>query len=636
MQERKELIIEISSNIPSKITERYFIKNQKDLYDQIIEHCDKSLIKSHLKFKDKIWLWVNNENDLPRCLCGNLTKMYSSWQDGYRRNCSVKCSSVDSIRIKNAKKSTKEKWGDSSYFKSQDYLEKIKSINIEKWGVDHYSKTDEWKEKVKKKNIEKWGVDHHSKTDEWKEMIKQNSIEKWGVDNYSKTDEWNLKTKNTSLEKWGVDNYSKTDECKDKTQKTNIKRYNSPYYITTDDFKIKSKNSSLEKWGVDHYSKTTEFKERVKTSFIEKWGVDHYTKTDNWKKNKKKHYTLNEYFRTNQYKISKDENYVKYVGQNINLFNCDCGSNHQFQILCTTYNSRFKSGSPLCTVCYPISETSSFKEIELLEFIKRNYSGECIERWRSKYEIDIYLPELKMGFEYNGLWWHSDNFLEKNYHLKKLNYFKDIGIRIVNIWEDDWIHKKEIIKSQIINLIGNTKNNIFARKCQIKELTDVKLVRDFIDSNHIQGFTNSSKKIGLYYKNELVSIMTFDNLEGRKRMEIGNWNINRFCNKINTNVVGGASKLLSYFIKKYGPKRIISYADKDWSNGKLYDKLGFEKVSDTVPDYKYIVNKKRVHKSNFKKSKLMSNLSESEEMKNKGINKVWDCGKIKFQLLLEN
>ena len=72
--------------------------------------------------------------------------MYSSWHDGYRRNCSVKCSSVDSIRIKNAKKSTKEKWGDSSYFKSQDYLEKIKSINIEKWGVDHYSKTDEWKE----------------------------------------------------------------------------------------------------------------------------------------------------------------------------------------------------------------------------------------------------------------------------------------------------------------------------------------------------------------------------------------------------------------------------------------------------------------------------------------------------------
>jgi len=96
--------------------------------------------------------------------------------------------------------------------------------------------------------------------------------------------------------------------------------------------------------------------------------------------------------------------------------------------------------------------------------------------------------------------------------------------------------------------------------------------------------------------------------------------------------VGGASKLLNYFIKKYKPVRIISYADRDWSFGNLYYKLGFNLVSESNPDYKYLYNKKRTHKSKFRKSRIKTNLTESEQMKINGINKVWDCGKIKFEL----
>ena len=127
--------------------------------------------------------------------------------------------------------------------------------------------------------------------------------------------------------------------------------------------------------------------------------------------------------------------------------------------------------------------------------------------------------------------------------------------------------------------------------------------------------------------------MTFDNLEGRKRMLDNEWNLNRFCNKLDTNVVGGASRLLNYFIKNNNPTRIISYADKDWSQGDLYYKLGFSNINESKEDYKYIVNGKRVHKSRYSKSKLKTNLSESLEMKNKGLYKIWDCGKIKFEML---
>jgi hypothetical protein len=160
----------------------------------------------------------------------------------------------------------------------------------------------------------------------------------------------------------------------------------------------------------------------------------------------------------------------------------------------------------------------------------------------------------------------------------------------------------------------------------IKEVSDINSIRSFLDNNHIQGYVNSNLKLGLYYNDELVSLMTFDHFEGRKRMNVNEWNLNRFCNKLEYSVVGGASKLLNYFIKNYDVKRIISYADRDWSKGDLYENLGFIKIGESKPDYKYLVNDKRVHKSNFKKS--VTGISESKL----DLNKVWDCGKIKFEL----
>ena len=128
--------------------------------------------------------------------------------------------------------------------------------------------------------------------------------------------------------------------------------------------------------------------------------------------------------------------------------------------------------------------------------------------------------------------------------------------------------------------------------------------------------------------------MTFDQSEGRLKMDNSGYNLSRFCNKINTNVVGGASKLLSYFIKLYKPSRIVSYADKDWSIGSLYYTLGFENIGGNGPDYKYIVDNKRVHKSRYKKSNLKiqdTDITEAQATRRLGISRIYDCGKIKFE-----
>ena len=250
-------------------------------------------------------------------------------------------------------------------------------------------------------------------------------------------------------------------------------------------------------------------------------------------------------------------------------------------------------------------------------------------------EIDIFNEKLKIGFEIDGLYWHNEiNKPDKNYHLNKTIECENKGIRLIHIFEDEWIYKKDIWKSMINNILGKTKIKIYARKCEIREITDSKIASEFLDANHIQGKCGSSVKLGLYYNNELVSLMTF----GCLRKNLGhnslndNYELLRFCNKLNISVIGGASKLFNYFVKKYDPKSVISYADRRWSQGNLYEKLGFTFIKNTIPNYYYIINKIRYNRFNFRKDQLVKkyncqpNMSEKQFCFNQGWYRIYDCG----------
>ncbi len=586
--------------------------------------------------------------------CGKTSK------SEYRRLDSNKhCCTDNDCTSKKSRETQLLKYGVDNYSKTNECKEKMSKTIKNKYGIEHYSQTDEYKEKIRKTNIQKYGVEHYSKTNEYKERVKNTSLNKYGQTSYRNTDEYKESYKNTCLDKYGVEHYSKTDEYKEKVKNTSIDRYNETNYTKTDEYKERYKNTCLEKYGVEnifqslihkekiknynlelygvyHYSKTNEYKEKIIETCLEKYGVKSIFQSDTHKDKIRntclEKYGVNNITKSEYYHeiciIGNNINYIKYLNNNISLFNCQ--NKHTFEISSSNYFNRLKSNIPLCTICNPIGDTKSIKEKELLEFIQKNYTSNVISGYRDGLEIDIYLPELKIGFEFNGLYWHSDNFKESNYHINKTNYFKEKDIRIIHIWEDDWTFKQDIVKSQINNLLSKS-DKIFARKCLIKEVS-AKESRIFLDSNHIQGFTSSSFKIGLYYNDALVSIMTFDSFEGRKKMEEGGYNLSRFCNKLGYNVVGGASKLLSYFIKNKNVSRIVSYADRDWSIGDLYYKLGFESVGSNGPDYKYIIDGKRVHKSRYKKSRLNTTLTESQRMKELNINKVYDCGKIKFEL----
>ena len=497
------------------------------------------------------------------------------------------CGFIKDIKINDYNKSTSNQT--SEYYCLNCKNIKTKRTNIEKYGVDNVFKSELIKEKIKKTNIEKYGVLHH---------MQNNGI----LD----------KMKNTNIKKYGVDFVQKNKTIRKKTEKTSIKKYGYKTSLLNKDIKNKISKTNFEKYGFENPIKNDNVKQKSKKTRI-----------------------------NNIIKKYKSLNILK-IDDIFYTIQCDNGKSHDFKITSGLLYHRYNVYKTIvCTKCNEINSKSiSGLQTQLFNFIKENYNDEILISDRKiikPYEIDIFLPKLYLGFEFNGLYWHSENIKGKKYHYKKTSKSIENGINLFHIYEDDWNYKQDIIKSMILNKLNITKHRIFARKCKIKEIKDNKLVKDFLNKNHLQGHVNSSIKIGLYYDNELVSLMTF----GKLRKPLGSKNINnsfemlRFCNKLNTNVIGGASKLFNHFIKNYEYDDIISYANKSHSLGDLYYNLGFEFLKETVPNYYYVIDGIRNYRFNFRKDILIKkgydkNKTESEIMYDLGYYKIYDSGNLKF------
>ena len=283
-------------------------------------------------------------------------------------------------------------------------------------------------------------------------------------------------------------------------------------------------------------------------------------------------------------------------------------------------------------------------EKEVAEYIKTLISPELVEENNRTIlngkEIDIYIPSQQLAIEYDGLYYHSESKMpDRKYHLNKTKALAKLGIRLIHIFSDEWQHKRDIVEHKLRNVISKTQHRVYARCCEVHELTP-KQCNVFLDQNHIQGGDKSKHKIGLYHDNELVAVMTFS--VGRNSMgtlrEEGKWELSRFATT--GSVVGGASKLLAYFIRKHKPSKIISYADKRWSIGNLYEQIGFTKTADSAPSYWYTKDyQTRLYRYNFRKSILLklgadANKTEWQIMQELGYDRIWDCGTIRYELNL--
>ena len=450
------------------------------------------------------------------------------------------------------------------------------------------------------------------------------------------------KFKLTNLDKFGVDNPMKNEEIKNKIEKTNLKKYGVKTTLLEKNTKEKRKNTLLEKYGVEEPLSSKEIRDKGKKAMLKKYGVEHYSKSNYFYDNTYKCWKREAIKKLNKYEIA---DFKLKKNRTIDI-KCDNNHTHYFNITTKNlYQRKEIQHNILCTICNSvISQKQSGKELQVLNFIKENYNNHISENNKDIIsELDIYLPDLNLAFEFNGVYWHSDLYKNKNYHLNKTEQCENQGIQLIHIWENDWVYKQDIVKSMILNKLGKTPNKIYGRKTKVKEIADNKIVRKFLEKNHIQGFVGSKIKLGLYYKKELVSLMTFGKRRitmGMKKSKKGEFELLRFCNKLNTNVLGGASKLFKYFIDNYIPTEITTYADRSHSNGKLYETLGFKFVSKTPPNYNYYDSKcNKYNRFNFRKNLLVKNgydinKTEFQIMDELGYLRVFNSGNLKYHLII--
>ena len=334
------------------------------------------------------------------------------------------------------------------------------------------------------------------------------------------------------------------------------------------------------------------------------------------------------------------EHNFKYDYSNVKFNNV----NDKVEIICPkhgTFKQRFYDNihGVSCPKCIHIK---SDNEVELFNFIKEKYN-DSISGDRTILngkELDIFIPSKNIAIEYNGLRWHTEEFnKDKWYHLNKTNECLSKGIKLIQIFEDEYNEHKDIVYSKVKHLLNIDCNlpKIMGRKCSIKEI-DKTLAKEFLNKYHIQGYARSTTYLGAFYGTLLVAVMTFIK-EDKKSLK---WELNRFASDYHYVCQGIGGKLFKYFITHFDYEEIKSFADRRWTVNiydNLYIKLGFFVENVLKPDYRYVLSsnpKERLHKFNFrklilyKKYSLPLSMTESKMVKELGYSKIWDCGLIKY------
>lgn len=459
-----------------------------------------------------------------------------------------------------------------SYFKN-------KKTKLEKYGDENFSN----KEKYKQTCLERYGVDNIFERKEIKEKIKNNNLKKYGFESPNSSEIVKENKKKSFLNKYGVDNYFKTEEYKNKmlNQKNEINNKRTKTY----------KNTCESIYGVSHTSKLEKIRKNIKET------------------NQKTYLLKIKKLYENKNIIIKDIDFEnkQYI---IECKKCNTNFNIEYSLL----KNRIKYKTEICTNCNPISKHISGLEIQLKNFIQNNVKN-VIFNCKSvipPFELDVYLPDFKLGFEFNGLFWHCELNRDKNYHLNKTKMCEKQDIQLIHIFEDDWKNKQEIVKFLILNklniLLGN---KILPENAEVKEITDSKLVKNFLLKNYIYEYEISDIAIGLFFENELISLMTFNTQKFNK------YELKNYCNKISTNI-DSFDKMLNYFINKYQPKEILALVNKMFEQGELYCNFGFKFIDETKPNCYLIINDIKYKLTN--KIKLENN-----------IYRIYDSGNLKFK-----
>lgn len=575
--------------------------------------------------------------------------------------CSRKCATTSDQTVKKRAETTLERHGVECYIKAPDFKEKATKTNLERYGVekaheseivkertkktvrerygvDYITQTDVFKEKATATNIERYGVAVPSKSEQVKEVARQTCLEKYGVTNQMKNPEVLKRHQESILSKHGVANVSQIPGHKERCEKTNLERYGETHFSKTEECKLRKVEKSVERWGcaspmqspevlakviqfnrenygVDYFYQSEEFKEKSRQTMIERYGVGNFTQS---------------HISEESLAILKDKELLVE--------------------LCST------RGVPEASKIIGVDKTTVYKHLDNygVELDSRS-SGELsvcsyLDELGIEYEtgdrkvlgsleLDIVIPSKKIAIEFNGIYWHSTKFRSKDYHLEKTTAAKNVGYRLIHIYEDEWYRSMDAWKLKIASILGvDPREKKHARKLSVRCVTESEHVREFLNANHIQGAATFSFAYGLYDGDDVVAVMTF-----KKRSET-EYELNRYATSCR--VVGGFTKIFKKALVdlgEIGVQEIVSFADIGHSDGNMYAVGGWTHVCNTKPDYRYVIDGRRVRKQAFRRKQQAKmfkdfdpNKTEMQNMLDRGIYPIYDSGLMKFVYQVTN
>ena len=508
-----------------------------------------------------------------------------------------------------------ERYGVAHPYQSEEFIKRAKQTCIDKYGVDNYTKTDEYAKRVKKTNLKKYGTEYAIASTEVRDRIAQSSLTNFGVDNPLKSPEVRAKIAQTNLDKYGAENPFASELIKDKIKQTNLARLGVENPAQSADIMVKVQDTQNNLYGGMGFQSEI-INNKIKQTTKSKYGVENYAETDEYKdkfrKTSRLHYGVDN--------PTQNADIIKSVSDTVKArygvdWACQLPQAREAYRTISKINKSFAE-------CLDKHEIAYFMEKTIAN---RSYDFSITN---SSYLIEINPTTTHNSFM--SIFDKSSNGLDKNYHLDKTNLARQHNFNCVHVWDwDDW--------NKIIEIISPKSNVIYARKCEIREITGPDC-NAFLQQYHLQGSCRGQKvRFGLFYQDELIMVMTFGTPRYNKNFE---WELLRLCTKSDTAVIGGAEKLWKWFITEHTPNSIISYCDNSKFSGSVYIRLGMTLNSITPPNKHWYNLKTEEHiTNNLLLQKGFDNLfgtdfgkgTDNEQlMIEYGWLPVYDCGQMVF------
>lgn len=512
--------------------EKHFMIHYREFYDWLLPQYVFAE-----SFTEKIYCYIHNINERPVCkTCGNYVKFISVGK-GYAKYCSKKCSANGEESREKMKQTLLEKYGVTSNLHIPEVEKRIKENNLKKYGYENPAKSDIVKEKQAKTNIGKYGAKCSLQNKDVQEKTKRTMIEKYGTTVPLNNKDLLEKAKRTCLEHYGVEYPTQSLEIQEKVKQYNREKFGADWVLCTKEAHEKARQTCLEKYCVEYPTQSEEIQKKIKENNIKKYGVSSYRNLEKTRQTCLEKYGV-------EYPCMRPE---------ARNFTNDSKPNKEFA--------------------------------ELLDKNKIEYEREFAIGHKSyDFKIGDILVEIDPFATHNSTWGLYKNPVKNDYHINKTKLAIENGYRCIHVW--DWDDKNKIIE------LLKDKETVYARKCELKEPT--KQETDlFLNENHLQGTCKGQTyRIGLYYNNELIQIMTFGKPRYNKKYE---YELLRLCTKNGYKVVGGAERCFKHFVDDKNPYTIISYCDNSKFTGYIYNALHFELKSFGLPSKHWYNGKTGAH-----------------------------------------